>query len=33
MQGLPKQPQMLSKGHLSLFKTALPDFALKANVL
>jgi hypothetical protein len=33
MQGLPEQPQWLSKWQLGLFKTALSDFALKATVL
>jgi hypothetical protein len=33
MQGLPEQPQLLSKWQLGLFKTVLPDFDLKAKVL
>jgi arginyl-tRNA synthetase len=33
MQGLPEQPQWLSKWQLGLFKTVLPDFDLKATVL
>ena len=33
MQGLPEQPQWLSKWQLGLFKTVLPDFEPKATVL
>jgi len=33
MQGLPEQPQWLSKWQLGLFKTVLPDFDSNATVL
>ena len=33
MQGLPEQPQWLSKWQLGLFKTVLPEFDLKVTVL
>ena len=33
MQGLPEQPQLLSKWQRGLFKTVLPDLDLKAKDL
>ena len=33
MQGLPEQPQLLSKWQLGLFKIVLPEFDSKATLL